>query len=619
MKKKEDVHRREETTRDMIPDYEYLFSEEETRNKNKSKVNLFGKIFKQNFFRFMLGFLVDIVKTSPVWVVPVITAKIIDLATAGMTDTTVSTLIIYSIIIAVLLFQNIPTTMLLSHITNKLLRKISGGLKYTVIRKLQHLSITYHNETETGKIHSKFIKDLDNVDLLFRNIVSVLIPAIFSVIVATAISLYNSAIVTLFFVFIIPLNLIVVSFFRNKVRSSFRNYRKENENISSKLNNMLEMLPLTKAHGLEQTELTNFQKNIAYLVDKGNVVDSTNACFGSVTWVVSNFLSCVCLVFCAILALNGKISAGDIVLYQSMFSSINGSVNTIINVFPTFSSGFDSLESISEIMYSTNIEDDKNKIKVGNIDGRVKFENVNYHYPDSEQLVVKDFNLDVKQGECIAVVGSSGSGKTTIMNMIIGFLKPSSGKVYIDDKDITTLSLSDYRHNISVVPQNSILFSGSIKDNITYGLGGISNEKIREVAEMANLNEFVDELPNGLDTLIGERGSKLSGGQRQRITIARALIRNPKILILDEATSALDNISEYHVQKAISKLIKGRTTFIVAHRLSTIRDADRIVVMEQGECVEVGTYDELMSKKGKFYDLKNLNDMNYKKAEEGLS
>ena len=205
------------------------------------------------------------------------------------------------------------------------------------------------------------------------------------------------------------------------------------------------------------------------------------------------------------------------------------------------------------------------------------------------------------------------------MNIIIGLLKPLEGDFLVDGKSISELNLTNYRHHISVVPQNSILFAGTIRENITYGLSRYSEEELQKVVEMANLNEFVKDLPNGLDTVIGEHGDKLSGGQKQRVTIARALIRNPRILILDEATSALDNISEYQVQKAISKSIKGRTTFIVAHRLSTIRDADRIVVMENGEAVEVGTYEELMEKKGKFFELKSLNDLNAKTAEDALN
>ena len=193
--------------------------------------------------------------------------------------------------------------------------------------------------------------------------------------------------------------------------------------------------------------------------------------------------------------------------------------------------------------------------------------------------------------------------------MIIGFLKATKGCVSIDGKPIEELNLNEYRHNISVVPQNSILFMGTIRDNITYGLDNVDEKKLDEVIKAANIDEFTSKLPNGLNTQVGEHGGKLSGGQKQRISIARALIRDPKILILDEATSALDNVSEYHVQQAMSRLIKGRTTFIVAHRLSTIRDADRIVVMENGRAVEIGTYDELMAKKGKFYELKSLSEL----------
>ena len=209
----------------------------------------------------------------------------------------------------------------------------------------------------------------------------------------------------------------------------------------------------------------------------------------------------------------------------------------------------------------------------------------------------------------MAFVGASGSGKSTIMNMIIGFLMPTDGALKIDGKPIEALNLQDYRHFVSVVPQNCILFKGTIRENITYGMRHVSEEQIQRVLDLANIREFGDKLPEGLETQVGEHGGNLSGGQKQRISIARALIRDPKIIILDEATSALDNISEYHVQKAMSSLIKDRTTFIVAHRLSTIRDADKIVVMENGEAVEVGTYTELMEKQGKFFELKTLSEL----------
>ena len=325
------------------------------------------------------------------------------------------------------------------------------------------------------------------------------------------------------------------------------------------------------------------------------------------------------MVFCAVLAVKGKISVGDIVLYQTMFVSLSAYVSTLVNVMPSLGAGFDALSSVSEIMSVKDVEMNIGKLSVPAISGNVEFRNVYYKYPGAEDYIIKNFSLKVKAGECIAVVGSSGSGKSTIMNLIIGFLTPVSGCVLIDGKPLNECNLSEYRHHISVVPQNSILFAGSIRDNITYGLSRYTEEELQKAVELADLSEVIAGLPSGIDTDIGEHGDKLSGGQKQRVTIARALIRNPAILIFDEATSALDNISEYHVQKAISSCIAGRTTFIVAHRLSTIRGADRILVMENGECAEEGTYEELMAKKGKFYELKNLNDINTKTAEEALT
>ncbi len=407
--------------------------------------------------------------------------------------------------------------------------------------------------------------------------------------------------------------------FRRKVRQVNHDFRQKNEDVSVKLTNMLTMMPVTKAHGLESTEISSVEKSIAKLTGSGIEMDKAYGKFGACSWVTNTLLSALCLVFCVVLALIGRITIGEVVLYQSLFTSISSSISSLIGIFPQLTSGMEALSSVSEIMNAKDVEMNIGKKAIHEIDGNVEFDHVSYRYPDSPEFVVKDFNLAVKSGECIAVVGASGSGKSTIMNLIIGFLVPTEGRVLIDGKPLTELNLSEYRHHISVVPQNSILFSGTVRENITYGLSGYSEEQLNKVVEMANLNEFVNNLPQGLDTRIGENGDKLSGGQKQRITIARALIRDPRILILDEATSALDNISEYHVQKAIASSIKGRTTFIVAHRLSTIRDADRIVVMERGVAVEIGTYEELMEKKGKFYELKCLNEMNLKTAEEGLS
>ena len=608
----------------VIPDYDYLFAESADK-KGKPKSRFLQKIVKMNAWPLILSTFVYILQAAPTWAMPLITADIINVTTeavnsaAGITAAVWRRIIIDSVVLALLIIQNVPTTVWRWRIVSKMLRSTSAGIKCSVIRKLQSLSITYHKDMQTGKIQSKFLKDTDSVDTLFNLIAFSIIPNILSVIISAGISVYKNGLVALFFLLVIPCNVGISFAFRKKVMMRNRDYRLKTEGMSMRLSTMLEMMAVTKAHGLESKEIMSVEKSIRQLTGSGLKMDKTTAHFGAWAWVVNTLLSATCLVFCSILALNKIIGVGDIVLYQSMFTSISAYVSGLVNLVPQLGSGFEALNSVSEIMNAKDVEMNIGKADIPAIEGKVEFKDVCYKYPNTTQYVVQHFNLDVNPGECIAIVGPSGSGKSTIMNLIIGLLLPTEGDLLIDGKSIKDLNLSEYRHFISVVPQNSILFAGSIRENITYGLSGYSEEEFNKAVEMANLNEFVKDLPQGLNTDVGEHGDKLSGGQKQRITIARALIRNPRILILDEATSALDNISEYHVQKAISSSIRGRTTFIVAHRLSTIRDADRIVFMENGIAVETGTYEELMNKKGKFYELKCLNDMNLKTAEEGLA
>lgn len=596
-----------------IPDYEFLFQENAEQNSPEKVGGILKMLLSQNSLKIAVSSLLYIVKASPTWAIPLVTAEVINIIT-NPGDDTVRKLILYGIILFVLLIQNIPMHVLYARFTDRMLRTVGAGLRNTLVKKLQHLSITYHKEIESGRIQSKFLRDIEAVEFLNTHFIKSVIPSLISVAVSVGIALSKSRIVTLFFLIVIPINVMLVYAFRNTISTTNRKFRKETENISARVSNMLGMIPVTKAHGLENEEIAHLEENIRRLREQGLILDKVTAYFGSILWVISQMMSAVCLFFTGYLALKGKIQVGDMVLYQNYFNSISNNIQSLINIYPELTKGLESIRSVSEIVLSDRIEDNSNKIRLRYVHGSISFDHVYYRYPNSDEDIIKDFSLNVEPGECIAFVGASGSGKSTVMNMIIGFLIATRGTVKIDGKPIEDLNLVDYRHFISVVPQNSILFTGSIRENITYGLTGITEERLAEVVRLANIDEFTDNLPDGLDTMIGEDGGKLSGGQKQRISIARALIRDPKILILDEATSALDNISEYHVQKAISHLIKGRTTFIVAHRLSTIRDADRIVVMDNGKCVETGSYDELMAKKGKFYELKTLNDMNAEQA-----
>lgn len=586
-----------------IPDYEALFREDGGGKRGGG--GFLKKIFRKDRGRLVYSSLIYILKASPVWIMPLVTGDVIDMITLRP-EGFVFRILIDAVIFAVMLIQNIPTHMWNASINDKMLRNTSAGIKSSVIRKLQRLSITYHKEMEGGKIQSKFLRDIDSVDMYYRNIVQVVIPNVIGAVISVGIALYKSPLVTIFFVAIVPLNVINTMLFSKKMRVTNSAFRQENEKMSSKLMTMLQMLTLTKSHGLETVETVEMQKRIDSVTQAGLKLDKTNAYFGSLTWVISNLLSGVCLFFCVFLAIKDIISIGEVTLFQSLFGSINGSVLTLINAYPALASGREAVGSLSEIMRAEDMESAGGNRVLPAIDGQVDFDNVSYRYPDGDKDVIKDFNLHVSSGECIAVVGSSGSGKSTIINLLIGLLEPTQGHILVDGVPLDEISRQTYRHFISVVPQNSILFSGTIRENITYGLNNYSEEELQKAVADADISEFLPSLPGGLDAQVGEHGDKLSGGQKQRICIARALIRNPRILIMDEATSALDNVAEYHVQKAVNRLVKARTTFIVAHRLSTIRNADRIVVMENGIAVEIGSYEELMQKGGRFCELERL-------------
>jgi ATP-binding cassette subfamily B protein len=564
-------------------------------------------LYKNNLLKLGLSLLFFIIKHSPAWIMPIITANVIDIASSGG-NRNLKELWINSIIAFILIVQNVPTSILYTKFFSQALRCVEAELRSKLVRKLQILSISYHKQLKSGKIQSKVLRDVEAITVLSRQIFNGFIPTILNIIVALTITLTKSFTVAIFFIVAMPVSFIIIKFFRVNIRKTNSDFRKEIEEMSANVAEMVELVPITRAHGLEDVEISKMDKQLEKVRHTGYHLDIITAFLGASGWAVFQVFQVGCLAFTGYLAYRGEISVGDVVLYQSYFSSILNQVSNLINVYPEIVKGFESINSVGEILLSEDVEDNRGKRKVKNIKGAFDFKSVEFNYETLEKPVLLDFNLKVKAGESIAFVGESGAGKTTILNLIIGFNNASKGKVLIDGMDMAEIDLRSYRKYIAVVPQNTILFSGTIRSNITYGLPKVSEERLREVIESANLTEVINKLPMGIDTSIGEHGGRLSGGQRQRIAIARALIRDPQIIVLDEATSALDNISELHVQKAMRNLVKGRTTFIVAHRLSTIRDADRIVVMKDGRSVECGTYKELVSLKGEFFKLKKLQE-----------
>lgn len=560
-------------------------------------------LYRGHYLKLFVSFIFFMLKHSPVWILPIVTANLINFVSEpGEKD--ISILYINIIVLTVVIIQNLPSQMLHIGFMSKAIRHVEAGLRSTLIRKLQHLSISYHSELRSGKLQAKVLRDVEMIEIMSKQMMLGVLPAIMNIIVAIAVTITRSWTVALFFIVAIPISVVLVFFFKNKLTRRNREFRKEVEEMSGQVAETVEMIPVTRAHGLEQVEINKVDTLLQNVRGKGYKLDMTEAFFGASNWVVFQLFQVLCLLFTVYLAYMGSIPIGDVILYQTYFTTILMSISGLINIYPQLAKGFESIHSVSEILFAKETQEYQGKTKIKDLSGKVVFEDVYFQYKDTKKHVLSNFNLQVTPGEFIAFVGESGAGKSTILNLITGFYRPTNGRIVIDEIPMDELNMIKYRRQLAVVPQNTILFSGSIRENIAYGLAEVTEDQIWQALEMANLRDVINDLPEGLDTKIGEHGDRMSGGQRQRIAIARAFIRNPKMIILDEATSALDNISEKLIQDSMKELIKGRTTFIVAHRLSTIREADRIVVMKNGRCVEIGTYQELLELKGEFYRMK---------------
>lgn len=581
-------------------DYTELFRQ----NKNHSLKTLI-LLYKGHYMELFWSIVFFICKHSPVWILPIATANIIDAATTP-TDKSTSRILWNMLLMIVMVLQNILTNYIHTWLYAKTIRNVEKDLRSALVRKLQQLSIAYHKEMESGRLQSKIMRDVEQVETLSSQIFISMLSIVLNVVVALGVVITKDLVVFLFFGATIPLAVLIMVFFKGKIKRYNSDFRHEMEETSVQVMEMVEMIPVTRAHALEKKETSRMQTQLNQVARKGLQLDMVQTYFSSISWVTFQIFQVICLGFTGYLASKGRISVGDVVLYQTYFSSIVNNVSGVISLIPIVAKGLESVNSIGDVLTAEDIEDNRKKKKIKDVQGEITFSDVSFCYPDSDVPVLQHLNFCIHPGETIAFVGPSGAGKSTILNMVIGFSKSTGGQIMIDGNNIDTLNLNSYRQHIAVVPQTSILFSGTIRDNITYGLDNISEEELEQVLIASNLKEMVDQLPDGLDTRIQEHGGNLSGGQRQRISIARAFVRNPKILILDEATSALDTISEKQIQEATHNLAKDRTTLIVAHRLSTIRDADRIAVVENGGIAEFGTYEELMAKQGIFYQMRNM-------------
>ena len=485
--------------------------------------------------------------------------------------------------------------------------KMQSQMREDLFSHLQKLPFAFYDNNETGRIMTRITSDLFEVcELAHHGPENILISSVMIVLSFSYLFTIDK-ILTLIIFACVPI-LIFVSFkLRRAMKEAFNERRVSNATINAAVESSITGIRVTKAYTNAKAEIKKFQKGDSQFVNASKSAYSAMARFHSSTTFVTDIFNVFILIAGGLFLYSGRISFGD---YSTFIVSVNlfiGPVNTLIGFMEQFQNGVSGFKRFVEIMDEQPESDPQDAEELKDIKGVIEFKNVNYSYNDSSE-VLHDVNLRIEKGQKLALVGPSGGGKTTLCHLLPNFYKLSAedGSIFIDGKDIRKLTLDSVRRNIGIVQQDVFLFVGTVRENIMYGRPDDTEEEMITAARRANIHDYIMTLEKGYDTKIGERGVKLSGGQKQRMSIARVFLKDPAILILDEATSALDNTTEVLIQQALDELCYGRTTLVVAHRLSTIRNADEIAVVLDGRITERGTHEQLISADGTYKKLYSL-------------
>lgn len=481
---------------------------------------------------------------------------------------------------------------------------IETDMREDAFGHLQKLSDNYFNNTKVGQIMSRITSDLFDVTEFSHHCPEEFFIAFLKGIVSFLILARINVPLTVIIFVLVPVMAISCSYFNIQVRKAFKRQRSHIGELNARIEDSLLGNKVVRAFANESVEIEKFNRDNQEFLNIKRQTYKYMAAFQNTIRIFDGLMYVVVIVAGGIFMVRGLIEPGDLVAYTMYVTTLLATIRRIIEFAEQFQKGMTGIERFAELMdASVDIFDEEDAVPLKGVEGNIVFDHVSFEYPDDHNPVLSSIDLEIRPGEKVALVGPSGGGKTTLCNLIPRFYDPTEGRILLDGQDIRGVTLQSLRNSVGVVQQDVYLFSGTVYENISYGRPGASKEEVQEAARMAGAHEFIMGLKDGYDTYVGERGVKLSGGQKQRISIARVFLKNPPVLILDEATSALDNESEHLVSQSLDRLAAGRTTLTIAHRLTTIRNADRILVLAGSSIVEEGTHEELLGKQGIYYQL----------------